>query len=86
MAYQIKLKKSAEKEYLALEELTKHRIKSAILDLANNPKPNGYKKLQNKDGYRIRVGDYRILYNIEITVEIIEIYAIGHRRDIYRKS
>jgi mRNA interferase RelE/StbE len=84
VARRIELKKSAEKEFLALEELIKHRIKSAILALADNPKPNGFKKLQNKDGYRIRVGDYRILYTIDNITETIFIYAIGHRRDIYK--
>lgn len=84
MARRIELKKSAEKEFLALEELTKHRIRSAILSLADNPKPNGFRKLQNKDGYRIRVGDYRILYTIDNKPETIIIYAIGHRRDIYK--
>jgi len=86
MSYQIEIKKSAEREYKNLEKVIKERIKTAILDLGKNPKPSGYKKLQNIDGYRIRVGKYRILYAIDEELKKVDITAIGHRKDVYRKS
>ena len=55
-----------------------------IEELKYNPFPVGSKKLKGDLGYRLRVGDYRILYRLDNAVQIIEIYKIGHRRDIYR--
>ncbi len=55
-----------------------------IEELKYNPFPLNSKKLKDNLGYRIRIGDYRILYTVDKTVQIIEIYKIGHRRDIYR--
>jgi mRNA interferase RelE/StbE len=57
----------------------------AIDSLANNPRPNGSKKLvsQKETLWRIRVGDYRIIYSIEDVLKILEIRRIGHRKDIY---
>ncbi|MBP7477606.1 MAG: type II toxin-antitoxin system RelE/ParE family toxin [Chitinophagales bacterium] len=58
-------------------------IFEAISDLERNPRPPGYKKLKGRDGYRIRTGNYRIIYNIVDHELIIEIIALGHRKDIY---
>ena len=55
-----------------------------IEELKYNPFPIGSKKLKNHLGYRIRIGDYRILYKVDNSIQIIEIYKIGHRRDIYK--
>jgi len=82
--YKIELKKSAEKEYLNLEKNIKERVKVAIQNLSKDPKPSGFKKLQNRDGYRIRVGDYRIVYTIDESINLIEIFKIAHRKDVYR--
>ena len=57
-----------------------HRIE----ELKYNPFPSNSKKLKDNFGYRLRVGDYRVLYLGDKTIQIIEIYEIGHRRDIYR--
>lgn len=58
----------------------------AIDGLKENPRPNGVKKLKSTDEnlYRIRVGDYRILYTIEDTIQIVDITKVGHRRYIYK--
>ncbi len=64
MKYSIVLKKSAEKEFKFLEKNIKEKITKVILDLETNPLPPKVKKLQNFEGYRIRVGNYRILYNL----------------------
>ena len=55
-----------------------------IEELKYNPFPINSKKLKEGLGYRLRVGDYRILYTVDNVVQIIEIYKIGHRKDVYR--
>ena len=55
-----------------------------IEELKYNPFPGNSKKLKENLGYRLRVGDYRVLYTVDKIVQIIEIYKIGHRRDIYK--
>jgi mRNA interferase RelE/StbE len=69
------LEKIAEPDY--------SKIKNAILSLATNPRPAGYTKLKGRSAYRIRKGDYRIIYEIHNAVLIIKIVAIGHRKSIY---
>jgi mRNA interferase RelE/StbE len=58
-------------------------IKITIYSLADNPRPNGYKKLKGRNAYRIRVSDYRVIYEIFDDVLSIEVLDIGHRKDIY---
>jgi mRNA interferase RelE/StbE len=58
-------------------------IKKQIYDLADNPRPHGYKKLKGREGYRIRVGDYRVIYEIFDGVLVVEVVDLGHRKDIY---
>ncbi len=53
-------------------------------ELKYSPFPINSKKLKDNLGYRLRAGDYRILYTVDKTIQIVEIYKIGHRRDIYR--
>jgi len=60
-------------------------VLAAILALRANPLPSGIKKLKNMDGYRLRVGAYRVLYTVNEKEKLLEIYAIGHRKDVYRK-
>lgn len=60
------------------------RIDSAILALESDPRPRSCKRLRATDVHRIRVGDYRVLYTIDDDVRVVEVMAIGHRRDVYR--
>ena len=83
MRYQITLKKNVLKTLEKLNEPQYTNLKTAIYALGDNPRPNGYKKLKNRDGYRIRVGDYRIIYEIFDRVLLIDVIDIGHRKDIY---
>jgi len=55
-----------------------------MLSLADNPRPQGVVKLSGREGWRIRVGDYRVIYTIDDAHKEVVIYAIGHRREIYR--
>lgn len=82
--YSIRFKKSAVKELQALPKSILHRIIHRINDLGGEPRPSGAKKLAPSEFYRIRQGDYRIIYRILDDDRLVEIYKIGHRRDIYR--
>jgi mRNA interferase RelE/StbE len=84
MPYQILIKRSAEKELDALPAHIRKRIIKKILVLEVDPRLPGTKKLQGEDAFRLRVGDYRVLYTIEDQARLITIYAIGHRSEVYR--
>jgi len=58
-------------------------IKRAIYNLANNPRPAGCKKLKGRDSYRIRVADYRIIYEIFDDILLVDVIDLEHRKDIY---
>jgi mRNA interferase RelE/StbE len=83
MPYQIQIRKSAQKQLDKLADDIADDLLDAIESLAVNPRPSGCKKLKGRDGYRIRKGDYRIVYNIYDNVLTIDIVAVGHRREIY---
>ncbi len=83
MAYNVTLKKSAMKALEKINEPYYSNIKEAIYSLADNPRPKGYKKLKGRDGYRIRVTDYRNIYDIFDEILIVEVIDLGHRKDIY---
>ncbi|MFM8741469.1 MAG: type II toxin-antitoxin system RelE family toxin [Cytophagales bacterium] len=85
--YSIRFKKSAEKELEKLPAPAIKKISKAVDALSTNPRPVSSKKLegQKESLWRIRIGDYRVIYLIEEVVKIIEIRRIGHRRDVYTK-
>jgi mRNA interferase RelE/StbE len=87
MSYKIAIAKKAFKELAALPAKINVQIVKAVDDLKEEPRPPGCKKLkgESENIWRIRVGDYRILYFIEDIIRIIEIRRIGHRKDIYNK-
>jgi mRNA interferase RelE/StbE len=85
MAYRIEVKLSAIKALAAIPNPHRRRIAIAIDGLARQPRPAGCTKLIGADGaYRIRVGDYRIVYQIMDRVLIVWIIRIAHRKDVYR--
>lgn len=83
MAYKINLKKRAIKALEKINEPYYSNIKEAIYKLSDNPRPLGYKKLKGRFSYRIRVADYRIIYDVFDDVLVIEVIDLGHRKDIY---
>ena len=83
MAYQVTLTKRALKALEDINEPNYSKIKEAIYSLADNPHPQGYKKLKGRDGYRIRVADYRIIYDIFDNILLADVIDPGHRKDIY---
>ncbi len=85
MPYTIEFSNSALRDFKALERAVQRRIASRIDALAANPFPPGAKKLQGEpDVFRIRAGDYRIVYRIDGKRVTVLILKIGHRRDVYR--
>jgi mRNA interferase RelE/StbE len=84
MPYEILLKRSAERELTALPRGTHDRIVERIARLRLSPRPSGVVKLQGQDAYRMRVGDYRVLYVVDDHRRRVEVIAVGHRRDVYR--
>jgi mRNA interferase RelE/StbE len=81
--YKLLIEKQVEKQLEKIAEPDYTKIKAAILDLAHNPRPAGYKKLKGRFGYRIRKGNYRIVYDIDDNILTVYIVAAGHRKDIY---
>ncbi len=84
MKHTVGYRDAAERQLLRLDSGVQKRIVAAIDKLAFNPRPAGCKKLVGRPGYRIRVGDYRVVYNIHDSVVTVEIVDVGHRKDIYR--
>lgn len=84
-SYEIEFAASAAKAFSKLDRSAQQRIARHIDLLAENPRPHGAKKLQGEDNfYRIRAGDYRIVYSIHDQVLTVLVVAIGHRKDIYK--
>lgn len=84
-SYSLVIKKSAERELRALPKTDVRRIAERIRGLAHNPRPPGNEKLSGQERYRIRQGDYRIVYAVDDERRSVEVVKIGHRREVYRK-
>ena len=82
--YKIVVQKSAVKELAQISPPYNKKIVETIDNLANNPRPEGIKKLKGEEAYRIRVADYRIIYTVEDVIEVVEIQRIRHRKDAYK--
>ncbi len=86
VSYKLSIKPSAGKELEAVgSKADRTRIIAKIAALATNPRPHGSEKLAGYDDrYRIRQGNYRVVYEIDDDASHITIYKIGHRREVYR--
>lgn len=84
MRYRVEISRRAAKVVTSLEKPLRRRVLAAIDGLADDPRPDGCKKLVGQDGWRIRVGDYRIIYEVHDQVLLVIVVDLGHRRDIYR--
>ena len=86
MAYRVEVKASAVKEIAVLSRRDQRRVVSAIDALAGDPRPPGVRKLAGSENvYRVRVADYRIVYQVFDDVLIVHVVRVGHRRDVYRR-
>jgi mRNA interferase RelE/StbE len=83
--YTIYFKASAEKDLDKLDKIIGDRVEAKIDLLESNPYPTGFKKLKGESSIRIRVGDYRIIYEVDEQSKSVIIFKIGHRREVYRK-
>lgn len=85
MTYTLIIESKAQKEFLKLSPPHDSSVKKIIDGLENEPRPQGFKKLVGtKDGYRVRAGNYRILYTIDNLDMVVTVYRIRHRKDVYR--
>ena len=85
MLYKVVVSKSAEKGLSVLPKQIVERIVIILLSLEQNPRPAGCKKLKGfRNLWRVRVGDYRIIYSIDDVVLLVDVREIGNRKDIYK--
>ena len=86
MPYELAMRRSALDELAALDEKTKLRVAKRLDALRENPRPRGVKPYKSlPGGYRIRVGSYRVLFCVDDAGHVIDVRAIRHRKDAYRK-
>ncbi len=83
MAYQIEVRPAALRSLKKIDRQDQERVRGAIALLGVNPRPPGAVALRGRDGFRIRMGDYRVLYTIQARRLIVVVVALGHRRDVY---
>ena len=87
MSYEIRIKASALKAIKKLGKQIRGRIVARIVELADDPRPRGCTGLSGPGPfYRVRVGDYRIIYEVEDDVLVVLVLKVGHRRDVYRRG
>jgi mRNA interferase RelE/StbE len=84
MKWRVVFVRSAEKELAKLSTNIQLRVGQAIRSLEDPPFPGQAKRLKGREEFRIRVGDYRVLYTVEHKARVLTILAIGHRREVYR--
>ena len=84
MKYQVLILRRAQKFLEKISDPDYRKIKTAIAGLAEVPRPQGCKKLSGREGWRIRIGNYRVLYEINDKELIVLVVDVGHRREIYR--
>jgi mRNA interferase RelE/StbE len=86
LTYRVDILPSARRELAALPLKDRTRVDKRILSLGENPRPVGSKKLTGEDDlYRLRVGDYRVIYQVQDKVLLVLVVKIGNRREVYRK-
>ena len=83
--YELRLKPSVAKDLRGIPRADVQRILARIETLRDDPRPPGSEKLSAQDRYRLRQGDYRILYTIDAQEVRVEVVKVGHRREIYRE-
>lgn len=82
--YRVEVRPAAVRALRKLDSKLRPRIKGAIALLAEDPRPPASRPLKARPGFRVRVGDYRIIYTVQDDVLLIVVVTLGHRRDVYR--
>lgn len=83
MSYRIEIRPAAIRALKRIDHQDRDRIRGAIALLGQDPRPPGAKALQGRDGFRVRVGNYRIIYTVQDDILVVVVVTLGHRRDIY---
>lgn len=83
--YRLDLRPSAEKDLDRLQGETWQRVKTALKDLRADPRPAGCVKLAGGEGWRIRIGDWRAIYDIDDGAHVVTVLRVKHRKDAYRE-
>jgi mRNA interferase RelE/StbE len=83
--YQIELRPAAVRALRKIDPPTRRRLQGVIALLAQDPRPPAARALQGRPGFRVRVGDYRIIYTIADDVLLVVVVTLGHRRDVYER-
>lgn len=82
--YKVRIERKAIKKLAKIPEPYYSKIKSSIISLAKEPKPKSCKKLKDREAFRIRVANYRIIYEVHDKILLIDVIEIGHRKEIYK--
>ena len=83
-SYSVVIKRSAERELRKIPKQDLRRVVTRIQGLAQEPRPPGCEKLSDQERYRLRQGDYRIVYAVDNEARTVEVVKVGHRREVYR--
>ncbi|HBG96624.1 MAG TPA: type II toxin-antitoxin system mRNA interferase toxin, RelE/StbE family [Chromatiaceae bacterium] len=84
MSYSINIKRSAQRSLARISQLNQNRIVEAIKALEIEPRPVGCKKLSGREAWRIRAGDYRVIYEIQESKRVVIVVVVGHRSQVYK--
>lgn len=84
MRYSVVFKPSAERGFRDLPPQIQPRLAHELASLSTVPRPPGCAKLKGRPGFRIRVGDWRVIYAVDDDARLVRILAVGNRRDVYR--
>lgn len=84
MSYRVSITTSAQRRFKKLSHQIQKRARQKLLSLEHNPRPFGSQKLKSSEFYRLRIGDYRIIYSVNDTHKSVVILDIAHRREVYR--
>ena len=84
MPFAVSILRRAQRELASLPAGTYERVRDAIRGLSQNPRPPGCLKLTGREGWRIRVGNYRVIYEIDDNQRAVTVLHVGDRRDVYR--
>lgn len=83
-SFRVLFKPSAQKELGTLPRDDLRRVLEKISNLAKNPRPRGCEKMTGEEFYRLRQGDWRVIYEIDEAARAVRVFKVGHRRDVYR--
>ena len=83
MKYELLIQRKAQKQLADIPQPNRDRIIAAVRSLSGDPRPVGAGKLSGREAWRIRVGDYRVIYEIHDDALVVFVVSVGHRRDIY---